>query len=78
MTVNQFANLLESKQPSHSAPGEQKILETLSTEVAGAPAIARVRDAYLGLMFLDTLSLVEVDWQCSIYNKLYHVEGEVT
>jgi len=77
MTVDQFANLVESKQPSPEASGEQRILQTLSVEVAGATAIARVRDAYLGLMFLDTLSLVEVDGQWSIYNKLYHVEGEV-
>lgn len=78
MTVDQFANLVESTQPSPEASGAQKIIETLSIEVAGATAVARVRDAYLGLMFLDTLSLIEVDGQWSIYNKLYHVEGEVT
>ncbi|MGD2007355.1 MAG: nuclear transport factor 2 family protein, partial [Cellvibrionales bacterium] len=42
---------------------------------AGQTAVARVRDDYLGLTFLDTLSLIEADGEWRIINKLFHVEG---
>ena len=77
MTVEQFAGLVESQQPSAADEGTEKILEIVSIDIAGSTAVARVRDAYLGLMFLDTLSLIKIDDQWSIYNKLYHVEGPV-
>ena len=35
----------------------------------------RVRDDYLGMTFMDTLSLLKTDDKWSIYNKLFHVEG---
>ncbi|MDC0547107.1 nuclear transport factor 2 family protein [Gammaproteobacteria bacterium] len=35
----------------------------------------RVRDGYLGMVFLDTLSLLKVDDEWKIYNKLFHVES---
>ncbi|MFC3150835.1 nuclear transport factor 2 family protein [Litoribrevibacter euphylliae] len=76
-TVGQFAELVASHQPSPKEKGEAAILDVLSIEVAGDTAVARVRDAYLGLMFLDTLSLIKVDGQWQIYNKLFHVEGEL-
>jgi hypothetical protein len=43
-------------------------------EVAGQTAVARVRDAYLGLVFLDTLSFIKLEGQWLILNKLFHVE----
>jgi len=36
---------------------------------------ARIRDDYLGLAFLDSLSVLRIDGRWSIYNKLFHVEG---
>ena len=50
-------------------------LEILSLETAGNTAVARVRDDYLGLTFLDTLSLLKAEGEWRIYNKLFHVEG---
>ena len=43
--------------------------------VDGQTAVARVRDDYLGMTFMDTLSLISVDGKWQIYNKLFHVEG---
>jgi len=37
--------------------------------------LRRVRDGYLGMVFLDTLSLLKVDDEWKIYNKLFHVES---
>ena len=35
----------------------------------------RIRDDYLGLTFLDSISLLKTDEGWSICNKLFHVEG---
>jgi hypothetical protein len=35
-----------------------------------------VRDKYLGITFLDTLSFLKVDGEWKIYNKLFNVESE--
>lgn len=76
MTVEQFANTVARVQPSPKDKGEPARLDVVSLDIAGDTAVARVRDDYMGLTFLDTLSFVNVDNQWQIYNKLYHVEGE--
>lgn len=75
MTVTQFANFVSSQQPSPSDQGLPPRLEILSINVAGHTAVARVRDDYLGLTFLDTLSFIEIDGDWRIINKLFHVES---
>jgi hypothetical protein len=74
MTVDQFADFVGG-QPSAKANGEAPRLDVLSVEVAGETAVARVRDDYLGMTFLDTLSLLKSESGWSIYNKLFHVEA---
>ena len=76
LTVDQFADLVAAESPSPKDKGEPERLEVLSLDIAGDTAVARVRDDYIGLTFLDTLSFVNVDDRWQIYNKLYHVEGE--
>ena len=73
-SVADFSTFVGSQQPSAKAKDEPILLETLSVEIAGDTAVARVRDGYLGLTFLDTLSLLRVDGRWQIYNKLFHVE----
>ena len=75
MTVDDFAGFVASQQPSPKAKGESPRLEILSIDIAGSIASARIRDDYLGLTFLDSLSLLRIDGRWSIYNKLFHVEG---
>ena len=75
MTVNDFANFVESQQPSSKEKGEPIRLDILSIEIAGNTAVAQVRDDYLGMTFLDTLSFIKVNDKWSIYTKLFHVEG---
>ncbi len=76
MSVDDFAGFVASQQPSPKEKGESPRLEILSVEVAGSTAAARVRDDYLGMTFLDSISLLKSDGKWSIYNKLFHVEGE--
>ncbi len=75
MTVTDFAGFVVSQQPSPKAQGVPARLDILSLEVAGHTAVVRVRDDYLGMTFLDTLSLLKTDDEWQIYNKLFHVEG---
>lgn len=75
MTVDEFAGFVASQQPSASEQGVPPRLDIESLDVAGQTAVARVRDDYLGMTFMDTLSLISVDGKWQIYNKLFHVEG---
>ena len=75
MTVDEFAGFVASQQPSPSEQGAPARLDIESLDIAGRTAVARVRDDYLGMTFLDTLSLLSVDGAWQIYNKLFHVEG---
>ncbi len=70
-----FAGFVASQQPSAKEKGEPAVLDILSVEIAGDTAVVRVRDDYLGMTFLDTLSFLKSDGEWRIYNKLYHVEA---
>ncbi|MEM7469542.1 MAG: nuclear transport factor 2 family protein [Pseudomonadota bacterium] len=75
MSVDDFADFVASQQPSAKEKGEPIRLDVLSVEVAGSTAVAKVRDDYLGMTFLDTLSFLKSDNSWRIYNKLFHVES---
>ena len=75
MSVSDFAGFVESQQPPPQAKGEPVRLDVVSIDLAGNTAVARVRDDYLGLTFMDFLSFLKEDGRWSIYNKLFHVEG---
>ena len=74
-SVDSFAKFVASQTPSAAEKNEEKLLETLSLEVVGATAVARVRDGYLGMVFQDTLSFLKIGDNWVIYNKLFHVES---
>ena len=75
MSVTDFANFVESQQPSPKVNGDAIRLDILSIDVAGKTAVAKVRDDYIGMTFLDTLSLIKMGGDWTIYNKLFHVES---
>ena len=52
------------------------VFELLSCEIEGTTALAKVRDKYLGITFLDTLSFIKVDDRWQLYTKLFNVESE--
>ena len=76
MSVDDFSGFVASQQPSPKEKGENVIFEILSTEIEGATAIVKVRDKYLGITFLDTLSFIKIEGEWKLYNKLFHVESE--
>ena len=76
MSVDDFSGFVASQQPSPKEKGENVIFEILSIEIEGATAIVKVRDKYLGITFLDTLSFIKIEGEWKLYNKLFHVESE--
>jgi len=74
-SVDSFAKFVASQTPSAAEKNEEKLLETLSLEVVGSTAVAKVRDGYLGMVFQDTLSFLKIGDDWVIYNKLFHVES---
>ena len=75
MTRGEFAGFVAGQQPSPQASGETLKTGVVSIDTAGDVAVAWVRDDYLGLSFLDAISLLRADGRWQIYNKLFHVEG---
>jgi hypothetical protein len=73
-TVEEFANFVGEQSPSAGAKGEIPLLQTLSVDISGNTAVAKVRDGYLGMIFIDTLSMLRLDGDWVIYNKLFHIE----
>ena len=53
MTVEDFAGFVQSQQPSPAESGADSMLEILSVEVAGHTAAVRLRESYLGMIFLS-------------------------
>ena len=76
MSVDDFAGFVASQQPPPKEKGEDVVFETLACEIEGTTALVKVRDRYLGITFLDTLSFLKVDGEWKIYNKLFNVESE--
>ena len=74
MTVEEFAGFVDAQRPSPEESGEEPMLEMLSCEVAGRTAAVRIRERYLGMTFLDTFGMLEIDGEWFIYGKLFHVE----
>ena len=76
MSADDFAGFVASQQPSPKDKGEEVVFEILSCEIEGTTASVKVRDKYLGITFLDTLSFIKVENEWKLYNKLFHVESE--
>ena len=76
LSVNDFAGFVASQQPSPKEKGEDVEFEILTCEIEGTTALVKIRDKYLGITFLDTVSFLKADGEWRIYNKLFNVESE--
>ena len=74
MSVDDFATFVASQQPSPQESGDRVTFQTLACEIEGTTALVKVRDIYLGMTFVDTLSLIKTKDEWRIYNKLFHVD----
>jgi len=76
MSTDDFADFVSSQQPPPKEKGENVVFEILACEVEGTTAFVKVRDKYLGITFLDTLSFIKEEDSWQIYTKLFNVESE--
>jgi len=75
MNLDDFASFVSSQQPSPKENNDEILLEIISCDINGSTASVKVRDGYLGMIFVDTLSLLKVNNNWKIYTKLFHVES---
>ena len=75
-SVEDFASFVEHQKPSPKEKEDKIILEILSLDIGKTTAVAKVRDNYIGMIFIDTLSLIKVENNWQIYNKLFEVDGK--
>ena len=73
-SVEDFASFVEHQKPSPKENEDKIILEILSLDIGKTTAVAKVRDNYIGMIFIDTLSLIKVENNWKIYNKLFEVD----
>ncbi len=71
MTRERFLNFVATV-PSPKDSGEAYDMETLSVDQSGTVAAVKVRDAYLGRMFVDYLHLVDTPEGWQIISKAFH------
>ena len=74
MNTNEFAKFVSEQKPSPADKNDPEMLEIVSIDIAGKTAVALVRDDHLRVTYLDTLSLLKIDTNWVIYNKLFHIE----
>ena len=75
MNLDEFAGFVADQQPSPKEKGDEEFLEIISCEIVGDTAIVQIREAYLGMTFIDSFSFLKKDNSWRIYTKLFHVES---
>ncbi len=72
-TRDEFIKAIESM-PIPAVQGEPYVKETTSIELAGAAAMARMREQYQGLTFTNYFTLLKDNGHWSIINKTFSHE----
>ena len=75
MNLDEFAGFVEAQKPSPKEKGDEPFLEILSCEIIGNTALVKIKEAYLGMIFIDSLSFLKKEETWKIYTKLFHVES---
>jgi len=76
LSTEEFAGFVAAQKPSPKEKNENIIFDILSCDIEGTIASVKIRDQYLGITFLDILSLIKQEGEWKIYNKLFNVESE--
>ena len=73
LSLGQFTDFVKATPPP-SENGEAYDMKIVSMDITGNEAVVKVEDLYLGLRFTDYLSLLRIDNNWVIVNKVYHHE----
>ena len=70
-TKEDWANFVEKNIPSPKAKGKAKDYVILMVDVGEETAAVKVKNEYINIMFIDTLSFLKIDNKWKIYNKVF-------
>ena len=70
-TKEDWAKFVEKNIPSPKEQGKTKAYDILMVDAGEETAVVKVKSEYIGFMFIDTLSLLKVDNDWKIYNKVF-------
>ena len=70
-TKEDWAKFVEKNIPSPKEQGKTKAYDILMVDAGEETAVVKVKSEYIGFMFIDTLSLLKVDDEWKIYNKVF-------
>ena len=70
-TKEDWAKFVEKNTPSPKEQGKTKAYEILMVDAGEETAVVKVKNEYIGLMFIDTLSFLKIDNDWKIYNKVF-------
>ena len=59
MNLDEFAGFVDAQKPSPKEKGDEEFIEVISCEVVGDTAIVQIREAYLGMIFVDSFSFLK-------------------
>ena len=75
MNLDEFSEFVSAQNPHQKKKVIKNFLEIISCEIVGDTAIVQIREAYLGMIFIDSFSFLKKDNTWRIYTKLFHVES---
>ncbi|MCY1242873.1 putative lumazine-binding protein [compost metagenome] len=71
LSLDEFIGAIKAEGPAEE--GSSPFWEIRTLDITGDSAVAKVVDDYLGMRFTDYLSLLKIDQQWQIINKLYYL-----
>ena len=74
-SIDEFMDFVKAT-PAPAENGEPYDMEIVSMDITGDAAVVKVADLYLGLRFTDYLSLLKIDGEWRIINKLFGHEPD--
>ena len=74
-TKEDWATFVEKNIPSPKEQGKSKAYEILMVDAGEETAVVKVKSEYIDIIFTDTLSLLKIDNEWKIYNKIFEATG---
>ena len=76
-TKEDWAKFVERNIPSPKEQGKIKNYNVLMVDTGEETAVVKVKSEYIDIMFTDTLSLIKIDHNWKIYNKLFESTNSI-
>ena len=70
-TKEDWVKFVEKNIPSPKEQGKIKNYHVLMVDTGEETAVVKVKSEYINIMFTDTLSLIKIDGNWKIYNKVF-------